>query len=52
MLSMSKKELQDFFSVHPIAKTKLADELELYMSGETNVDKYNEKNITWWVKNS
>jgi thymidylate synthase len=47
-LSFNKKQLEHLFSVHPIAKTKLQDELKLYFDGITNVNEYNKKGITWW----
>jgi thymidylate synthase len=47
-LSHSPKELEKLFSEYPVAKTKLQKELDLYMAGETEVEKYNEEGIFWW----
>lgn len=47
-LDMSEAELLHFFSAHPIAKSKLEKELDLYMQGETDIQKYNEAGINWW----
>tara|TARA_R100001443_G_scaffold58263_1_gene68814 strand:+ start:30 stop:665 length:636 start_codon:yes stop_codon:yes gene_type:complete len=47
-LSFNPTELKRLFKKHKIPKKLLVDELELYMKGETLVDKYNEKNIGWW----
>ncbi len=47
-ISMSPEDLQDIFSEHPIAKKKLADELEIYFKGITDVKTYNDNGIFWW----
>lgn len=48
VLSMDLDDLQKIFLEHKIAKVKLAKELELYFSGETQIEKYNEQGIFWW----
>jgi thymidylate synthase len=48
ILSHNVSELNELFNNHPIAKNKLKAELELYMRGETLVEKYKEKGIEWW----
>jgi len=48
VLSHNVDELNELFNNHPIAKKKLRAELELYMSGETQVEKYKEQGIEWW----
>jgi len=47
-LSFNEKELIKLFKEHKVAKNKLSDELELYMSGVTEIKNYNEKGINWW----
>ena len=48
VLVMEYSDLQRIFWDHPIAKKKLAAELALYMEGEEEVIKYNERGISWW----
>lgn len=47
-LSFDTLELAELFSKHKVAKTKLGQELLLYMAGETSVAKYNAIGIEWW----
>lgn len=47
-LSFNEKELKNLFLIHPIAKTKLSKELDLYFNGVTDINKYNENGIMWW----
>jgi len=47
-LNLDKTEVLRILEEHPIAKTKLAAELELYCNGITSVAKYNEVGIAWW----
>ena len=47
-LSMSPEDLSNIFKDHPIAKSKLKKELELYFKGETSTTKYNQEGIKWW----
>jgi len=44
-LSFNEKQLIKLFNEHKVAKSKLLDELELYMSGITTIKNYNEKGI-------
>ena len=36
------------FEGHNIARKKLRSELQLFMQGERNVEKYREAGINWW----
>ena len=47
-LSMNNKNLLKIFKEHPIAKSKLLKELDLYFKGITDVKEYNKKGIFWW----
>jgi thymidylate synthase len=47
-LKLEPSDLLDLFESHPVAKRKLKDELQLFMSGETNVEAYREIGVTWW----
>ena len=47
-LSLNEEDLFRIFNEHSIAKIKLKNELELYMKGETLIEKYNNKSIVWW----
>ncbi|MBR5861478.1 MAG: thymidylate synthase [Bacteroidaceae bacterium] len=47
-LSLTPADLLDIFEGHNIARKKLRNELQLFMQGERNVDKYREVGITWW----
>lgn len=47
-LTLSPADLLDIFEGHPIARRKLKDELQLFMQGERNVEKYREVGINWW----
>lgn len=47
-LSLSPADLLDIFEGHNIARKKLRNELQLFMRGERNVDKYKEVGINWW----
>lgn len=38
----------DIFEGHNLARKKLRTELQLFMKGERNIDKYREAGITWW----
>ena len=40
--------LLDIFETHSIARKKLRQELQLFMQGERNVERYREAGITWW----
>ena len=45
---MNNKDLLKIFKEHPIAKSKLLKELDLYFKGITDVKEYNKKGIFWW----
>jgi len=47
-LTFNENELLELFSNYKVAKAKLSKELELYMQGETRVNKYNKEGINWW----
>ena len=47
-LSLTPADLLDIFEGHNIARKKLRNELQLFMQGERNVEKYREAGITWW----
>lgn len=47
-ISMNVDDLQAIFSEHPIAKKKLATELDIYFEGITDVKTYNDNGIFWW----
>ena len=44
-LTLTPADLLDIFEGHPIARKKLKDELQLFMQGERNVEKYREAGI-------
>lgn len=47
-LTLTPSDLLDIFEGHPIARKKLRSELQLFMQGERNVEKYREAGINWW----
>ncbi|MDD2962261.1 MAG: thymidylate synthase [Muribaculaceae bacterium] len=47
-LTLTPADLLDIFEGHGIARKKLRNELELFMNGERNVERYRECGITWW----
>ena len=47
-LSLTPADLLDIFEGHNIARKKLRSELQLFMQGERNVEKYWEAGINWW----
>lgn len=47
-LSLSPVDLLDIFESHSIARKKLKNELQLFMQGERQVQKYREIGINWW----
>ncbi len=47
-LSLTPIDLLEIFETHPLARKKLKGELELFMSGERNVEKYRDIGINWW----
>lgn len=47
-LSLLPADLLDIFESHGIARKKLKNELQLFMQGERNVERYREAGINWW----
>lgn len=47
-LTLTPADLLDIFEGHSIARKKLKSELQLFMRGERNVEKYREVGINWW----
>ena len=47
-LHLTPADLLDIFEGHGIARAKLKGELQLFMQGERNVEKYREIGINWW----
>lgn len=47
-LSLSPGDLLDIFESHSIARKKMKNELQLFMQGERQVERYREAGITWW----
>lgn len=47
-MSMTPADLLDIFESHSIARKKLRGELELFMQGERNIEKYRDIGISWW----
>lgn len=47
-MTLAPADLLDIFEGHPIARKKLRNELQLFMQGERNVEKYREAGIYWW----
>lgn len=47
-LSLTPADLLDIFESHGIARKKLKNELQLFMQGERNVERYREAGINWW----
>lgn len=41
-------DLLDIFESHGIARKKLKNELQLFMQGERNVERYRDVGINWW----
>lgn len=47
-LSLTPADLLDIFEGHNIARKKLRTELDLFMQGERNIEKYRDAGIHWW----
>ena len=47
-LSLTPADLLDIFESHGIARKKLRNELQLFMQGERNVERYRDVGINWW----
>ena len=45
---MTPADLLDIFESHGIARKKLKNELQLFMQGERNVERYRDVGINWW----
>lgn len=47
-MTLMPADLLDIFESHGIARKKLKTELNLFMHGERNVERYRDAGITWW----
>lgn len=47
-LRLGPADLLDLFEGHGLARKKLKDELNLFISGERLTERYREHGITWW----
>lgn len=47
-LSLTPADLLDIFESHGIARKKFKSELQLFMQGERQVEKYRDVGINWW----
>jgi len=47
-LMLTPADLLDIFEGHGIARKKLRSELQLFMQGERNVERYRDAGINWW----
>lgn len=47
-LSLTPADLLDIFESHGIARKRLKSELQLFMQGERQVEKYRDAGINWW----
>ena len=47
-LTLTPSDLLDIFETHSIARRKLKNELQLFMKGERQIEKYNKAGIAWW----
>ena len=47
-LTLTPSDLLDIFETHGIARRKLKDELQLFMQGERQIEKYRKAGIAWW----
>ena len=47
-LTLTPSDLLDIFETHGIARRKLKDELQLFMQGERQIEKYRKADIAWW----
>ena len=47
-LSLTPGDLLDIFESHSIARKKVKNELQLFMQGERQVERYREAGINWW----
>lgn len=47
-LPLAPADLLDIFESYGIARKKLRNELQLFMQGERNVERYRNAGINWW----
>lgn len=47
-MQMTPADLLDIFESHGIARKKLRNELQLFMQGERQVERYRDAGINWW----
>lgn len=47
-LTLFPADLLEIFESHGIARKKLKNELQLFMQGERNVERYRDVGINWW----
>lgn len=47
-LDLTPADLLDIFESHAIERKKLRSELQLFMQGERQVEKYRDVGISWW----
>ncbi len=47
-LSLKPIDLLNIFEGHQVARSKLKNELQLFMQGERETKKYREAGVTWW----
>lgn len=48
VLTLTPADLLEIFEGHNLARKKLRNELQLFMAGEREIEKYRECGITWW----
>lgn len=48
VLTLTPADLLEIFEGHNLARKKLRNELQLFMAGEREIEKYRECNINWW----
>lgn len=47
-LTLTPSDLLDIFETHSIARRKLKDELQLFMQGERQIERFRKAGIAWW----
>lgn len=47
-MELKPADLMEIFEGHPIARGKLKSELQLFMRGERQTERYREAGISWW----
>jgi thymidylate synthase len=48
LMKLSPADLLDIFEGHSVPRNKLKGELNLFMQGERNTDRYREIGVSWW----